>query len=90
MFFRRAFGKNHNNSGNHDYSQETFDEMSANQFQSPPSPHIYINSNSNHNLKQSSRHTKMHNNVNSNRRGSFGEKEKQLKSTAINCGGGLR
>jgi hypothetical protein len=24
------------------------------------------------------------------RRGSFGEKEKQLKTSAINCGGGLR
>lgn len=86
MFFRRAFGKNHDN----DYSKETFEEMSPDQFESPPSPPpAYHNSNSNcngNNNPKQSRQTK----TQYSRRGSFGEKEKLLKTSAINCGGGLR
>ena len=84
MFFRRAFTKNQ-----HDYNnkEESFEEMSPNHVEYSESPPQRT-------WQMKTQHNNSGNNMhNVQRRGSFGEKEKQLRTTnvsAISCGGGLR
>lgn len=87
MFFRRAFSKNQ-----HDYNncKESSEEMSPNHVEYSESPPLrtWQMKTQNNNNKNSGNN--MHS---SQRRGSFGEKEKQLRTSnvsAISCGGGLR